>query len=491
MASTAVGVDMSRPEVHLHIGSDRTSQGSGGTHDHIDPTTGRVDAVVPLAGAAEVDRAVRTAHDAFQTWKTTPPAERARLLLVLADLIEANIEEFGRCGVFDNGTPLPAVLGMAGKSVEWTRYYAGWADKITGQVNSTMQNDGEFAYTVDQPYGVIGIIITWNGPLISLAMKIPAALAAGNTVVVKPSEMTPFSGDLFARLVAEAGFPPGVVNILPGNAEAGAALVDHPLVKKVSFTGGPVTAKHILHACAEQMKPVVLELGGKSANLIFEDADLDNAIIQGCVFSLALLSGQGCAYPTRMLIQESIYGEVVERVTAFANGIVVGDPFDPSTVSGPVVNEAALDRIMGIIDRAVKDGARLVTGGKRVALGGDLAGGYFLEPTVFADVDPDSELAQNEVFGPVLSLIPFRTDDEAIAIANNTRYGLSGYIHTKDLRRAHRVAEQLETGEVLINGAANLAVNRPFGGIGLSGIGKEGGREGFQEFLRTKSIALL
>lgn len=493
MTSTtaAVSIDTTRPPVHLHIGSDRLDAGTGGTYEHIDPSTGKVDAVIPLAGAAEVDRAVKAAHAAFQTWRSTAPAERRRLLNVLADLIGENIDEFARLGALDNATPMPAVAGMADKSVEWTRYYAGWADKITGQVNSSFQNDGEFAYTVDQPYGVIGVIITWNGPLISLAMKIPAALAAGNTVVVKPSELTPFSAELFARLVADAGFPPGVVNILPGNAEAGAALVEHPLVKKVTFTGGPDTAKRILHSCAEQMKPVVLELGGKSANIIFDDADLDNAVTQGCIFSIALMTGQGCAFPTRMLVQDTIYDEVVERVRLFAQGVEVGGPFSPTTVSGPVVNEAAFHRIMGMIERAAAEGARLVSGGNRLDLGGEFSGGFFIEPTVFADVDPESELAQNEVFGPVLSLIRFRTEEEAIAIANNTRYGLSGYIHTNDLRRAHRVAEQLETGEVLINGAINLGVNRPFGGIGLSGVGKEGGREGLQEFLRTKSVALI
>ncbi|MFZ2175772.1 MAG: aldehyde dehydrogenase family protein, partial [Rhodococcus sp. (in: high G+C Gram-positive bacteria)] len=229
-------LDLTRPSVHLHIGDQRLDTGSAGTHAHIDPATGEVDATIPLAGASEVNTAVEAAHAAFGIWSTTPPAERSRLLLVLADLIEKNTDEFARLGAFDNGTPLPAVAGMVGKSVEWTRYYAGWADKITSEVTSTFANNSEFAYTVDQPYGVIGVIITWNGPLISLAMKIPAALAAGNTVVVKPSELTPFTGELFAELVAEAGIPAGVVNILPGNTEAGAALVAHPLVQKVTFT---------------------------------------------------------------------------------------------------------------------------------------------------------------------------------------------------------------------------------------------------------------
>jgi aldehyde dehydrogenase (NAD+) len=487
--SPAPDIDRRRPDVHLHIGGDAIATGSGGTHDHVDPSTGRVDKTIPLAGPAEVDRAVMTARDAFQTWRRTSPAERRELLRTLAGLIEANQSEFSRLGTCDNGTPAAIVGGMASTAAEWTRYYAGWADKVhVGDVGTTYANHNELGYTLAQPYGVIGIIITWNGPLISLAMKIPAALAAGNTVVVKPSELTPFSGELFARLCDQAGFPPGVVNILPGTAAAGEALVAHPLVEKVSFTGGPATAKKILHACAEQMKPVVMELGGKSANIVFDDANLDAAVGLGTFMSVGLMSGQGCAFPTRMLVQDGVYDEVVERVAQMAKGLAVGDPFDPANMAGPVVSEAALHRILGVIERAKLDGARLVAGGGR--LEGDLAEGYFVEPTVFADVDPDSDLAQNEVFGPVLAITRFSSDAEAIAIANNTRYGLSGYVQTTSLSRALRVAEELDTGEVLVNGAGNLVVQRPFGGFRLSGFGKEGAKAGIDEFLRVKSVAI-
>lgn len=252
----------------------------------------------------------------------------------------------------DNGTALGTATNLVGKSIAWTRYYAGWADKITAEVTSTLTADGEFGYTLRQPYGVVGIIITWNGPLISLAMKIPPAVAAGNTVVVKPSELTPFSGELFAALVVEAGFPPGVINILPGDAASGAALVEHPQVKKVSFTGGPATASKILAACAPTMKPAVLELGGKSANIVFEDADLEAACGFGTVMSVGAMSGQGCAFPTRMLVQESIYEQVVATVKAIAEQIVVGDPFAEGTFAGPVVNQAAFERIQGVIAKA-------------------------------------------------------------------------------------------------------------------------------------------
>jgi aldehyde dehydrogenase (NAD+) len=479
--------DRTPPAVRLRIGAERRPSGSGGVYQHVDPVTGQPDADIPLAGASEVDEAVRAAHAAFPAWRATRPAERRRLLYRLADLLDGNAGEFARRGTLDNGTPLTVSAGFVPQSSEWTRYYAGWADKISSELNAFHSKDGEIGYTLAQPYGVIGVIITWNGPLISLAMKLPAALAAGNTVVVKPSEMTPFSGELFADLIEEAGFPPGVVNILPGAPEAGAALVSHSLVKKVTFTGGPDTARKILHACADQMKPACLELGGKSANIIFDDADLDTACSHGTFMAVAVLSGQGCALPTRMLVHEPIYEQVVGRVAEIAKAIAVGDPFDPTVVSGPVVSKAALDRILGMIERARLDGARLVTGGAR--LEGALADGHFIEPTVFADVDPSSELAQREVFGPVLAITPFRTEDQAIEIANSTPYGLSAYVQTSDLHRALRVADELVTGEVLINGAVNLGVHRPFGGLGISGFGKEGGRAGLDEFLQVKSVA--
>jgi aldehyde dehydrogenase (NAD+) len=478
-----------RPAVHLHVAGDRLDEGSGGTHKHINPTTGKADAQIPLAGREEVDRAVDAAETAFRDWRRTLPEERRRLLLRLADLIEANAEEFGRRGTMDNGTPAAVVGGMTTSAVEWTRYYAGWADKLSGELSSSFASGvGELNYTLLEPYGVVGIIITWNGPLISLAMKIPPALAAGCTVVCKPSELTPFSAELFMDLVQQAGFPIGVCSMLPGDQGAGEALVLHPKVRKVSFTGGPTTASRILHACADTMKPATLELGGKSANIVLDDSDLDTACGLGTMMSVGVLSGQGCAFPTRMLVQRPVYEEMISRVCTVAKSILVGDPWDPAVLSGPVVNEAALDRILGQIEQATNDGARLVTGGSRIL--GDLAGGFFIEPTVFADVDPDSDLAQNEVFGPVLAMTPFDSDEDAVRIANNTRYGLSGYIQTTNLSRGLRIAEELVTGEVLINGAANLRVQRPFGGVGISGMGKEGGKLGVEEFLRVKSVGI-
>jgi aldehyde dehydrogenase (NAD+) len=484
-------IDKTPPVVHLHIGGERLTTGSGGYHDRINPSTGQVDARVPLAGADEVDRAVRVAHEAFQTWRRTSGAERRRLLLRLADLIEANAAEFTRRNALDNGMPYhqPPELSV-GVTLEWIRYYAGWADKLSSDVVGSFREDGEFSYTVAQPYGVIGVIITWNGPLGSYGMKLPPALAAGNTVVVKPSELVPFSGELLADLVEQAGFPPGVINILPGSPDAGQALVEHPLVQKISFTGGPATGKKILATCAESFTPVVLELGGKSANLVFEDADLDAAAAHGAIMSVGVLAGQGCVFPTRMLVQRSVYEDMVAKVKAIAESFEVGDPFDPQTLSGPLINSAAVERVLGMITRAKEDGARLVTGGAR--LGGELADGYFMAPTVFADVDPNSELGQNEVFGPVLAMIPFDTEEEAIQIANGTPYTLGAYIQTRDVARAHRVAEELAAGEISINGASIVVhANSPFGGFGgVSGVGKEGGRQGIEEFLKVKRVGV-
>lgn len=481
-------LETARPAVALRIGHELVSKASGGTYEHVNPCNGRADASVPMAGEHEVDRAVESAHQAFLDWRRVNAAERRRVLLKLADLIEAHAEDFARLGAMDNGTPLHVGHYMVGLSVEWTRYYAGWADKISGDVTALLRTEGEFSYTLAQPYGVIGAIVTWNGPLISLAMKVPPAIAAGNTVVVKPSELTPFTAGLFAELAYEAGLPPGVLNIVTGGADAGAALVRHPLVKKITFTGGPETARRIMHTCADEIKPVVMELGGKSGNIIFDDADLDAACSAGTLSSVGIMSGQGCAFPTRMIVARSVYSEVVDRVAAIADAVKVGNPFEADTVSGPVVNEQAVQRISGMVERAQRDGARLITGGRR--LGGELAEGYYFAPTVFADVDPQAELAQKEVFGPVLSVIPFDDEQQAVEIANGTPYGLSGYIYTNELRRAHRVAEALETGEVLINGAVNLGVTRPFGGIGVSGMGKEGGREGLYEFVRIKTVSM-
>jgi aldehyde dehydrogenase (NAD+) len=480
--------DSTCPKGCLLIGDKVIEKASGGVYTHINPATGLAQAEIPLAGASETEDAVAAASAAFKLWRQMPGRERGVLLARLADLIKENASEFQRLAVLEGGTPFSIAASGAGIAEEWTRYYAGWADKIDGQVVSSFPSD-EFIYTLPEPYGVIGIVITWNGPLISLGMKVIPALAAGNTVVVKPAEQTPFVAALFGQLALQAGIPPGVINILPGAVESAQTLIAHPDVQKVSFTGGPVTARKILHQCAELLKPSVMELGGKSANIVFADADLDVAAQHAAMMSVGLLSGQGCELPTRLLVQDSVYDEMVEKVVAIAKSLPIGDPRDPNTFIGPIINEESCDRILAMVERAKQAGAgRLVLGGER--LGGDLAKGFFVSPTIFADVDPQSEIAQQEVFGPVLVIQKFSTEEEVIEIANSTQYGLGGYIQTNDLKRAHRVAAAMTTGSVHINGSRNIPAHAPFGGLGLSGFGKEGGRPGLDEFIRLKTVSL-
>jgi aldehyde dehydrogenase (NAD+) len=480
--------DRNPPTCALIIGEQELSSGSAGVFAHINPANGEHQADIPLAGPAEIEQAVACAREAFEDWRRMPGAQRGMLLNRLADLVELNTDEFIRLAAIEGGTPVTVGAGGPRLAQEWIRYYAGWADKIDGQVVS-MPPSGELIYTLPEPYGVIGIIITWNGPLISLGMKVAPALAAGNTVVIKPAEQTPFVACLFARLALEAGIPPGVINVLPGSTEAAQALIGHADVQKVTFTGGPVTARKILHQCADLLKPAVLELGGKSANIVFEDADIPAIAQQAAFWSVGLLSGQGCELPTRLLVQDSVYEQMVEAVAAVAMHLPMGDPFDPQTIVGPVINEAACTRILEMVERARSSGAgRLVVGGERV--GGEFAQGCYIRPTVFADVDPNSEIALQEVFGPVLIIQRFKDEAHAIELANSTGYGLGGYIQTNDLGRANRLASAIKTGYVHINGTRNIPACAPFGGIGLSGYGKEGGRPGLDEFIRLKTVSM-
>ncbi len=477
------------PQCHLHIGGQRLTHGSGGVHAHRFPATGEVQSEIPLAGVAEVDAAVQAAHEALRTWTKLGPAGRRDALTRLADLMARDTDELARLSVLDNAMTFSFAQYAAGSATEWTRYYAGFADKVEGRVVSTPGQLRDLAYTVPEPYGVIGIIITWNGPLISLGMKVIPALAAGNTVVIKPSELTPYMVEHFLALVAEAGIPAGVVNLVPGGPAAGEALVRHRLVQKVSFTGGPATARKILTACAADLKPAVVELGGKSANLIFPDANLDAALWLAVYTSLVTLAGQGCAMPTRLLVHDEVYDEVADRVTAAASAITLGDPFDPATESSPLVTAEAQQRVLGMIERAVSEGAGEVLTGGGVPEG--LGEGYFVSPTVIGEVDPASEIAQVEVFGPVLSLIRFSDEAQAIDIANSTSYGLAAYAWTNDLARVNRLTSRLRAGGVYVNGGQPvLAPELPFGGLGVSGYGREGGAEGLYEFVRTKAVSI-
>jgi acyl-CoA reductase-like NAD-dependent aldehyde dehydrogenase len=481
-------VDLTVPEVHLHIGGEQRTSGSGGVHHHVFPATGEVQGSVPLAGVDDVDAAVRAAADAYSAWRAWQPSERARVLRRLAELMERDAAEIARLSVLDNGMTASMSHPLVAIMANWTSYYAGWADKVEGRVTSFPANQRELGYSVPEPYGVVGIILTWNGPVVSIGMKLIPALAAGNTVVMKPSELTPYATEHVMRLVKEAGIPDGVVNLVLGGPETGDALVRHPLVQKVSFTGGPTTARKILTACAESLKPAVLELGGKSANVLFPDADLDRAVAVNAFSVVGTLAGQGCAIPSRMIIHSEIYDAVVERVVALVTGMRCGDPFDPSTVISPVVTRDAQDRILAMIDRAQSDGAKLLAGGSAPRY---LSNGFFVEPTVLSDVDPTSELGQVEVFGPVLSLMRFETEEQAIEIANSTEYGLASYVYTKDIDRIQRMVTALRAGGVYVNGASPVVgCELAFGGVGISGYGREGGEEGLFEFLRTKAVGI-
>tara|TARA_R100000687_G_C6449263_1_gene164385 strand:- start:1749 stop:2993 length:1245 start_codon:yes stop_codon:yes gene_type:complete len=411
------------------------------------------------------------------------------MLLKLADLIEQNAEAFAQRGAVDGGTPLINGLRMVETSVAWARYYAGWCDKLSGELVSTLDTRGEFAYTMPEPKGIVGIIITWNGPLISLCMKVVPALAAGNCCVIKPAELTPFAPDLFATLCREAGIPDGVVSILPGTGEAGQALVAHPKVSLISFTGGPVTARKIMMSCAQHIKPSIMELGGKSASLLFPDVDIQAACQRAIFWTIGIMAGQGCALPTRLLVHEDIFDETLETLKAIASQFKVGDPFEAGVLVGPVINSAARDRIMAMLETVKSNGdGRIVMGGN--LCGGTLAGGNFIEPTIITDAPIDSEISQNEIFGPVLLVNRFKDEDDAVNMANATAYGLAAYIQTNDLTRAHRLSERLVSGGVYINGATQINPHTPFGGVGISGFGKEGGRAGIDAYLNYKTVVI-
>ena len=476
------------PRVGSVIAGDISLRGEAGQFSHVNPATGRVQADIPLSGADAVEAAVAAARAAAPAWRETPGARRREILERLAQLLIDNGDELSTLSTLENGvTRSFGGTRFVEMGAVWTRYYAGWADRLEGLCVDTNLNE-PFVYTLPEPFGVVAIIITWNAPLLSLAMKIPAALAAGNTVVLKPAEFTPFTSIRFLELARDAGLPEGVLNLVIGGPETGAALTSHKDVNKISFTGGPLTATRIMQSAATNLVPVLFELGGKGANLVFDDANLAEALPHAASFAM-VNTGQGCALPTRLLAQRGVYEQVVQGVLQIAGHFKVGDPMMEDTFMGPLVNAAALQRVTGVIEKAKTEKAgRLVMGGDRP--GGELGEGFYVEPTIFADVDPQSSLAQNEVFGPVLSIIPFDTEEEAVQIANSTEFGLTNYVQTTDMRRARRLARELRSGTVGINGTGNMHVGAPFGGVGISGFGREGGKEGVLEFVSTKTVLI-
>jgi aldehyde dehydrogenase (NAD+) len=457
---------------HL-IGGQWVVDNDGGTHHHRNPATGTVQADVGLASGAGIHDAVVEAVAAKENWASRPPAARAEVLFRLADLLDAHAPEAAELAALDNGTPVSA-MNPGAYTAAWVRYYAGWCDKLDDEV---LPSGGGREYVRLEPYGVIAAIPPWNGSMMGMGQKCGPALAAGNTVVATPPEIAPFGMLRFAELALEAGLPPGVLNVVTGGPEAGAALVGHPGVDKISFTGGTTTARTLMQLAAANLTPLTFELGGKSANIIFPDADLRAAVAMAAYAGPTLLSGQGCALPTRLYVHDEVYDGVISELVATVAAAKVGDPLDPETMVGPVVTEAAMERILGVIQRAKADGATLLCGGNRLA--GSLAEGWFIAPTVFGDVDHDSDLARNEVFGPVLAVL---------TKANDSNLGLSAYVHTRDARRIARFIDKLEVGTVAVNGMSGGSPTMPFGGVKDSGFGREGGRAGIEEMLVRKAV---
>ncbi|SCW81070.1 aldehyde dehydrogenase (NAD+) [Sphingobium faniae] len=472
----------------MRIGGERIGSGSEGELTHISPVNGGVLGAFPVGGAVEADAAIQSARIAQRAWIAMPNRQRRDLLLSAARMITARAEELATIASHETGALFNPAAMAAG--TEHLTYYAGWIDKIEGA--TIPLGAGVLDYTTHEPYGVVLGITSWNGPITSALMKLGPALAAGNAVIVKPPELGPFATMVLADIFEEAGLPPGLFNVVTGGAATAQALIGDPRIGKISFTGGLSTARHVLRGAAENATPVVTELGGKSANLVFADADLDRAAGMAAMMGCVVHAGQGCLFPTRLLVEDAIYDRFVGKVVDIVRAARVGSPFEAGTVTGPVISQGAVDRILARIADARQAGeGKLLAGGERLdgeLLGGDLANGYYVAPTVFGDVANDAGIAREEVFGPVLSIIRFSDEADAVAKANDSSYGLAGYVHTTDLGRAHRVAGALEAGYIGVNAFPPMPVQAPFGGYKQSGSGREGGRAGIEEFLRTKNI---
>jgi acyl-CoA reductase-like NAD-dependent aldehyde dehydrogenase len=473
------------PRFPLIIGDRREEAGGGTRIAHTYPGTGTVTREIACASADDVDRAVGAARAAFPAWRALPGDKRRDLFFKLAALFEAKSAEFAPSLIAENGSIAMAAPYMGYDAAQKFRYFGGWCDKIHGRT-VPMWGAPAHDFVSYEPYGVVGVIVPWNGPLFAATMVMAPALAAGNCVVLKSPDLAPYSAMMLAELIQDAGFPAGVVNLVTGGADVGEAMVAHPGVDKIEFIGSGNTAKKVLANAAQSLKPVGLELGGKSAVIVFDDADLVKAAQKGLTGAVSA-NGQGCVNGTRLLVHRPIYDQYLATLAAVAGHIKVGDPYDPQTTLGPVITEGALDRITGMVQRGIDEGGRLIAGGTR--LGGDHAGGYFLPVTILADVANDSHIACNEVFGPVLVATPFDSEDEAIALANGTDYGLGAYVHTQNLRRAHNVTAQLDAGMIHVNGSGEaMQPNCPFGGWKQSGHGRLGGVEGLHEFMQPKNI---
>ena len=486
MAST-MPVPETLERLNMYIDGAFVEPASGEYFESFDPYTARPWTLVARGNAEDADRAVQAAHRAFQSpeWRDMHAAERGALLRRLADLVAANAQRLGELEVRDNGKLLTEMAAQLRYVPSMYQYYAGLADKIEGSVISS--DKPAFTFTRQEPLGVCVGIIPWNSPLMLVAWKLAPALAAGNTMVLKPSEYTSASALAFVKLVEEAGFPAGVVNVVTGyGPEAGQALVEHPLVRKIAFTGSDRTGAHIYSTAARDIKRVSLELGGKSPNIVFADANLDNAV-KGAVAGIFAATGQTCIAGSRLLVQRSIHNELVDRLVTFAKTAKMGNPMLEETQVGPVTNLPQFEKVLGYIDVARDEGAETVLGGGR-AERPECGDGWFVEPTIFTGVRNDMRIAQEEVFGPVLSVIPFEDDEEAVAIGNDVVFGLAAGVWTENMRRAITMSERLQAGTVWINTYRALSYSVPFGGYKRSGLGRELGQRAIHEYMQTKSV---
>ncbi|HTV95221.1 MAG TPA: aldehyde dehydrogenase [Steroidobacteraceae bacterium] len=461
---------------------------SGETMPAVNPFDQEVWATVSVATQADVEAAIAAARRAYEsTWRNTTGLERAALINRLADLLEANADRMSLLETTDNGKVIRETRSQMSYAARVYRFFAGYADKIWGNVIPLDQR-GVMDLTLREPYGVVAAITAWNSPVALLANKLPAALAAGNCVVIKPSEHASATTLELCKLVQQAGFPPGVINVVAGKAPVGKALVSSPGVDKVSFTGSPAVGREIAAMAGRNLRPVTLELGGKSPNIVFADADMDRAVV-GALAGIFGATGQTCIAGSRLLVQRRVYGEMIERLAERARRIVLGDPRRPSTEMGTAANEPQFRRILEYIDIARSEGARLVTGGEP-ARDGELAKGLFIQPTIFADVSNAMRVAREEIFGPVLSIIPFDEEAEAVAIGNASPYGLASGVWTRDISRALRMIHAMRTGVVWINTYRMVAAQGPFGGMKDSGFGRERGEQGLLEFTTTKNVMI-
>ncbi|MGT2473511.1 aldehyde dehydrogenase family protein [Paraburkholderia terrae] len=458
---------------------------SGETLATLNPHDNSVIADVAMANHADIDRAVAAAKAAFPKWSNMAGAERGRLLLKLADAIEANADRLARLESIDTGHPIRDTRNLdVPRTAATFRYFGGMADKFEGSVIPVEQ--GFLNYLTREPVGIVGQVVPWNFPLMFTSWKMAPALAAGNCVIMKPAELTPLSSLAIAELMAEVGFPPGVVNILPGLGHvAGQYIAEHPEIGKVAFTGSTAVGRKIVQASSGNLKKVQLELGGKGANVVFSDANID-AVVQGSAFGIFHNQGQACIAASRMIVHESIADEVLEKFVALARSIRIGDPLDPLTEMGPLTSRQHRDRVLSYVDIAREQGGRVLSGGKSPD-NAALANGCYVEPTI-VEAKPTDRVSQEEVFGPFMSVTTFRTDEEALAIANGTEYGLGAGLWTRDLQRAHLIAREIHSGMVWVNCYKRVSPGSPFGGVGASGYGREMGFEAMREYTQAKSV---